>query len=64
MAAIFTLHVGKVVVQIAIIEIPIKNLLKIRSPESIPTFQDATSRNVIKTIRKTSLSYYGTLNPK
>ena len=50
--------------QIAVIEIPINNLLKIRSPESIPTFQDATSRNVIKAIRKASLSFYGTLNPK
>jgi uncharacterized protein (UPF0254 family) len=35
MAAIFAFHMGKAVVQIAAIQIPINNLLKIRPPESV-----------------------------
>ena len=34
-AAIFTLHAGKAVVQIAVIEIPVNELLKISSPGPI-----------------------------
>jgi uncharacterized protein (UPF0254 family) len=35
MAAIFAFHTRKAVVQIAAIQIPINNLLKIRPPEAI-----------------------------
>jgi hypothetical protein len=34
-AAIFTLHTGKPVVDIAAIQIPINHLLDVRSPESV-----------------------------
>jgi hypothetical protein len=36
-AAIFTLHAGKAVVQVATIEIAINHLLDIRPPESVVT---------------------------
>jgi hypothetical protein len=35
MAAIFAFHAGKVVVQIAAIQIAINHLLDVRSPESV-----------------------------
>jgi hypothetical protein len=35
MAAVFAFHTGKAVVEIAVIQIPINNLLKIRPPESV-----------------------------
>ncbi len=38
MAAIYALHASKPVVEIAAIEIAVNNLLKIRSPESVLSF--------------------------
>ncbi len=37
MAAIFAFHTGKAVVEIAAVQIPVNDLLNIRSPEAVLT---------------------------